>query len=54
MSGLFEFHDVFPKDISDLPLEHEVVFSMVLVTSTRPMSMAPCRVSTLDLDELKS
>ncbi|XP_050887118.1 uncharacterized protein LOC127092316 [Lathyrus oleraceus] len=53
MLAVFEFSDVFPKDICDLPLECEVGFAIVLVPSTRPMLMASCKVFVLELDELK-
>ncbi|MCI93122.1 cellular nucleic acid-binding protein, partial [Trifolium medium] len=36
-----EFPDVFPGDISDVPLEREVEFSIDLVPGTGPISMAP-------------
>ncbi|GAU47917.1 hypothetical protein TSUD_404700 [Trifolium subterraneum] len=36
-----EFLDVFPEDIYDLPPEREVEFSIDLVPSTSPISMAP-------------
>lgn len=51
---VFEFYDVFPKDICVFPLEREVGLVIVLVPSTRPMLMAPCKVSTSNMDELKS
>lgn len=54
MLVVFEFPDVFSEDNCNLSLEREVGFAMVLVTSTGPVLMAPCRVSTLDFDELKS
>ena len=34
-----DFREVFPYDISDLPLEREVEFSIDLVPGTSPMSM---------------
>ncbi|GAU29258.1 hypothetical protein TSUD_392080 [Trifolium subterraneum] len=36
-----EFSNVFPEDISDLPPEREVEFSIDLVPGTSPISMAP-------------
>ncbi|KAK2397792.1 cleavage and polyadenylation specificity factor subunit [Trifolium repens] len=48
-----EFPDVFPKDVSDLPPEREVEFSIEVVPGTNPISMAPYRMSTPELDQLK-
>ncbi|XP_050896520.1 uncharacterized protein LOC127103295 [Lathyrus oleraceus] len=48
-----DFPDVFPNDISDLPPEREVEFTIDLVPSTRPVSMAPYRMSPSYLSELK-
>ena len=39
-----EFLEVFPNDISDLPPEREVEFSIDLVPGTSPVSMAPYRM----------
>lgn len=43
----------FPEDITDLPPEREVEFSIDLVSGTRPLSMTPYRMSPEELDELK-
>ncbi|GAU50676.1 hypothetical protein TSUD_187600 [Trifolium subterraneum] len=48
-----EFSNVFPEDISDLPPEREVEFSIDLVPGTSPISMAPYRMSASKLNELK-
>ncbi|GAU37549.1 hypothetical protein TSUD_369970 [Trifolium subterraneum] len=48
-----EFSDVFPEDISDLPPEREVEFSIDLVPGTSPISMAPYHMSASELNELK-
>ncbi|XP_058783085.1 uncharacterized protein LOC131657734 [Vicia villosa] len=40
-----EFLEVFPDDISDLPLEHEVRFPIELVPGTSPVLMVPYRMS---------
>ncbi|XP_050876686.1 uncharacterized protein LOC127080409 [Lathyrus oleraceus] len=48
-----DFPKVFPYDISDVPLEREMEFSIDLVPSTRPVSMAPYRMFTSELEELK-
>lgn len=39
-----DFPEVFPDDISDLSLEHEVEFAIDLVLGTSPMSIAPYRM----------
>ncbi|GAU44259.1 hypothetical protein TSUD_400050 [Trifolium subterraneum] len=48
-----EFSDVFSEDISDLPPEREVEFSIDLVPGTSPISMAPYRMPASELNELK-
>ncbi|MCI39097.1 cellular nucleic acid-binding protein, partial [Trifolium medium] len=48
-----EFPDVFPDDISDLPPEREVDFSIDVVPGTSPISMAPYRMSVSELEKLK-
>ena len=48
-----EFPEVFPKDISYLPLEREIEFSIDLVPSVGPISIAPYRMSPIELAKLK-
>ncbi|MCI53468.1 cellular nucleic acid-binding protein, partial [Trifolium medium] len=48
-----EFADVFPDDILDLPPEREVEFSIDIVPGTSPISMAPYRMSAVELEKLK-
>jgi hypothetical protein len=48
-----EFSDVFPDDVTDLPPEREVEFSFEVVPGTSPISMAPYRMSSSELDKLK-
>ncbi|XP_050918858.1 uncharacterized protein LOC127136323 [Lathyrus oleraceus] len=48
-----EFLEVFPYDITDLPPEREVEFTIDSVPDTRPVSMAPYRMSPIELGELK-
>ncbi|MCI59660.1 cellular nucleic acid-binding protein, partial [Trifolium medium] len=48
-----EFFDVFPEDVSDVPPEREVEFTIDLVPGTSPISMAPYRMSASELNELK-
>jgi hypothetical protein len=48
-----EFPEVFPDEIPDVPPEREVEFSIELVPGTKPVSMAPYRMSASELAELK-
>lgn len=48
-----DFLDVFPNDISDLSLEREVEFAIHLVLGTSPILMAPYRMYSLEMSELK-
>ncbi|XP_073220875.1 uncharacterized protein, partial [Cicer arietinum] len=48
-----EFPEVFPEDVTSLPPEREIEFSIDLVPGTGPISMAPYRMSPLELSELK-
>ncbi len=50
---LQQFRDVFPEDISELPLHWEVDFSIELMLGATPASKAPDRMSTPELVELK-
>lgn len=45
--------DVFPDDISDLPPEREVKFSIDLIPDTISVSMTPYKMSPSELSELK-
>ncbi|XP_057760622.1 uncharacterized protein LOC130980997 [Arachis stenosperma] len=48
-----EFPDVFPDDIPEFPPQREIEFSIELVPGTGPISIAPYRMSPLELAELK-
>jgi len=48
-----EFPEVFPDDITNLPPEREVEFVIDLVPRTSHISIAPYRMSALELGELK-
>src|ERR1044072_4218696 len=48
-----EFPEVFPEDVSELPPEREVEFTIDLIPRTSPVSMAPYRMSASELAELK-
>ena len=49
-----EFPEVFPEDISELPLEREIEFIIDLILGIRLISMVPYRMSASKLAELKS
>ena len=48
-----EFEDVFPDDLSSLPPDREMEFSINLLLGTSPVSMAPYRMALAELAELK-
>ncbi|MCI43765.1 cellular nucleic acid-binding protein, partial [Trifolium medium] len=48
-----EFPDVFPGDVSDVPPEREVEFTIDLIPGTSLISMAPYQMSASELKELK-
>lgn len=48
-----EFPEVFSEDVSRLPPEREVEFSIDLVPRTQPISKAPYRMAPSELVELK-
>jgi len=48
-----EFPEVFPDEIPNVPPEREVEFLIDLVPGTKPVSMAPYRMSASELAELK-
>jgi hypothetical protein len=49
-----EYLDVFPTDITSLPPEREIEFSIDLIPGAEPVSVAPYRMSPLELKELKT
>ena len=48
-----EYPNVFPKDIPEFPSKREIEFTIELVLGTRPISIAPYRMSPLELTKLK-
>jgi hypothetical protein len=50
---LWEFKDVFPKEVHGLPPKTDLDFSIDLVLRVVPTSKVPYRMSTLELVELK-
>jgi hypothetical protein len=51
---VWEFPDVFPKDLSRMPLERAIEFKIELQPGTVPIAKAPCKMSPLELIELKT
>ena len=49
-----EYPNVFLDDTLEFPQEKEIEFSIDLVPGTRPISIAPYKMSPMDLSELKS
>jgi len=48
-----KYLDVFPEDVPGLPPQREIKFTIDLVPGSRPMSIAPYRMSPLELAKLK-
>ncbi|KAA3470329.1 DNA/RNA polymerases superfamily protein [Gossypium australe] len=49
-----EFFDEFPEELPRLPLAREVEFSKDIVSGTTPISIAPYRMTLIELKELKA
>ena len=49
-----EFEDLFLKDLTGLPPEREIEFSVELLPSTSPISIPPYRMAPIELKELKA
>ena len=49
-----EFPDVFPDDISGLPPDREVEFTIDFIPGTEPISIPPYRMAPAELRELKA
>lgn len=48
-----EFADVFPKNISGLPLKRDIYFTIELIPGEVPVSKSPYDMSIPELTELK-
>ena len=48
-----EFPEVFPEDVTSLPPEREVEYSIDLIPGTAPISVSLYRMAPLELRELK-
>ena len=48
------FPDVFPDDITGLPSDREVEFTIDLIPGTEPISLPPYRMDPAELRELKA
>ncbi|XP_077223463.1 uncharacterized protein LOC143857076 [Tasmannia lanceolata] len=49
-----KFEDVFPENLSGLPLNREVEFTVDLAPGTMPIYKAPYRMEPLEMKELKN
>ena len=49
-----EFPGVFPEDLSGLPPDREIEFSIDLLPGSNPISKAPYRMAPAELRELKA
>ncbi|XP_050908554.1 uncharacterized protein LOC127122224 [Lathyrus oleraceus] len=49
-----EFPEVFPEDVTSLPPEREVEFSIDLIPGMAPISVSPYRMAPLELRKLKN
>ncbi|XP_050876245.1 uncharacterized protein LOC127079939 [Lathyrus oleraceus] len=49
-----EFPEVFPEDVTSLPPERKVEFSIDLIPGTTPISVSPYHMVPLELRELKN
>ena len=49
-----EFPDVFPDDISGLPLDRAIEFVIELIPGTKPISIPPYIMAPAELKELKA
>jgi len=48
-----DFMDAFPENILGLPPKWDIDFTIELIPSAAPISIAPCRMSIPELTELK-
>ena len=48
-----EYEDVFPDELSGLPPQRDVNFTIELYTGTSPISMTSHRITSVELQELK-
>ncbi|XP_070010901.1 uncharacterized protein [Nicotiana sylvestris] len=49
-----DFLDVFPVDLSSMPLDRDIDFVIDLVPSTQPISIPPYRMASAELKEFMS
>ena len=50
---VYEFPDVFPEDLSRLPPDRDVEFTIEFETSTTPISQCPYRMAPKELAKMK-
>ena len=53
ISMVREFPNVLPEELSGLPTDREIEFSIDLIPDTRPIARAPYRIALVELQELK-
>ncbi|KAL0560988.1 hypothetical protein IC582_001406 [Cucumis melo] len=53
LKWFLEFLDVFPDDLSSLPPDRDIEFTIELLPGTTPISQAPYRMAPSELKELK-
>ncbi|XP_072062126.1 uncharacterized protein [Arachis hypogaea] len=54
ISVVRDFPEVFPEDIPEFPPQREIEFAIELVPGARPVSIAPYRMTPIELAELKA
>ena len=54
VSVVYEFLDVFPKDLSSLPLDRELEFGIELLLGSAPISIPLYKITLAELKELKT
>lgn len=54
LSVVREFSNMFQDDISDVPPEREMDLSINIVPCTKPIFMAPYKMSTSELEKFKN
>ena len=50
---VYEFIEVFPKDLPKVPPEREIDFGIDLLPNTQTISISPYRMAPAELNELK-
>ena len=53
-SIVYNFSNVFPKDLTELPPHQVIEFSIDLISDIEPISIPPYRFAPIELQELKT